>query len=233
MLTWRMGQAAAQNLDVTWLSLVGGRSTCPNCDKTLTWHQLVPVFSWCVQRGKCASCQTSISPRYPLIELSCAVLTLAVIWQFGPTAQGIYYVVFGWMLLAMVVIDIEHHLLLDQLTLPLMWLGLLINTQALITPLNEAVWGAALGYLLLWTLYHVFLFLTGKEGMGYGDFKLLAALGAWFGWSALPQIILMASLSSLFITLGLWLLRRVSLQAPIPFGPYLALGGLSMVFIPA
>ncbi|MDR9497850.1 MAG: prepilin peptidase [Hydrogenovibrio sp.] len=232
MLTWRMGQAAEDQADVHFLSLINGRSACPKCQTSLPWYRLIPVLSWVQQKGRCHHCRAPISPRYPLIELTTAALTVAMAWQFGASLATLYFTLFAWFLIAMTVIDLEHQLLLDQLTLPLLWLGLLINTQNGIVPIESAVWGAAIGYLLLWSLYQLFLIFTGKEGMGYGDFKLLAALGAWFGWSALPQIILVASLASLVITLGLWALKRLSLRSPTPFGPYLAMGGLSVVFWP-
>lgn len=231
MLTARLGNAAAQGTPVS-LSDFGGRSHCPDCETTLPWYRLIPLLSWVLSRGRCHACHNTISRRYPLIEGASAVLLACLAWQFGPSLDWALFAFFSVWLLTLAIIDWEHHLLLDALTLPLLWMGLMINTQGWLTPLPSAVWGAVVGYLLFWTVYYVFYILTRKQGMGFGDFKLSAALGAWFGWMALPQIILVAALSSLSIALlSAWLGQR-SLHAPMAFGPFLALGGLSVIFWP-
>ncbi|MBN2646883.1 MAG: prepilin peptidase [Thiotrichales bacterium] len=207
-----------------------GRSHCPHCHSPLPWYRLIPVFSWLASRGRCHHCKQAISTRYPLIELSSAALTMAVVWQFGLSITGLAALVFVWILLAISVIDWEFQLILDSLSLPLLWLGLLLNTQTLFTSLESAVWGAALGYLILWLVFHGFRLFTGKEGMGYGDFKMLAALGAWFGVETLNQLILIAALSSLVITLlQVWLAGKKQ-SSPFAFGPFLALAGLVTLF---
>jgi len=163
-----------------------------------------------------------------MIELSTAVLTVAAVWQFGLTLTGGLAVLFSWLIILLVTIDLEHKLLLDDLTYPLLWLGLLANTQQLFTQLDSAVWGAALSYLTLWGVYWVFKLVTGKEGMGYGDFKMLAALGAWFGVEALPGLILLSALSAIVIQLAARLLGKGEKQ--FPFGPYLGMAGLLWLY---
>lgn len=207
------------------------RSQCPLCETPLSWYQLIPIFSWFLSRGKCLTCQNPISIRYPLIELTTMLMTGCLVWYFGLTYSALIAIVFSWVLLTILIIDIEHQLILDSLSLPLMWAGLLINSQSYYVSAEHAILGAAMGYLLLWALFHSFKLLTGKEGMGYGDFKLLAALGAWFGVMAIPQIILIASLSSLVIGGGLALLKIKKLEDPIPFGPFLAIGGWSSLLL--
>jgi len=227
MLTWRLPRMLYQDTALKTHAITFGRSKCPHCHTTLSWYQLIPVFSWFLSRGKCLSCQTAISTRYPLIEVSTMIMTGCLVWYFGLTYSALFAVSFSWGLITILIIDIEHQLILDSLSLPLMWAGLLINSQSYYVSAEQAILGAAMGYLLLWVLFHSFKLLTGKEGMGYGDFKLLAALGAWFGAMAIPQIILIASLSSLVIGGGLALLKIKKLEDPIPFGPFLAIGGWS------
>lgn len=211
---------------------VGG-SKCPKCHTRLKWYQLFPVFSWLASKGKCLHCKTPISIRYPAIELFSALSTVLILWQFGLSPVGIAALIFNYLLITICVIDFEHHLILDLMNYPLLWLGLLINTQGVFTSLESAVWGAALGYLLLWVVYHSFKFVTGKEGMGYGDFKMLAALGAWFGLSALPQIILVAALASIAFGLIGMALKVRNYEQPLAFGPFLALGGWATLFLGA
>lgn len=201
------------------------RSRCPACQHLIRWYENIPVFSYLWLRGKCSACQHPISLRYPLIELLCALLSTLVIYQLGPTWAGGAALLFTWALLSLTFIDIDHQLLPDKITLPLVWLGLIANTQAIFTPLDSAVWGAVAGYLVLWCVFWAFKLLTGKEGMGYGDFKLLAALGAWCGISQIPLLILLSSVAGIILALLLTLFKRHSAGNPLPFGPYLAIAG--------
>jgi len=231
MLTWRLPRLMMLEGDQQLKEISIGGSKCPQCDANLPWYRLIPLFSWISTKGKCHNCQAKIPVRYPLIELSTASLTMLCIWHFGLSTEGVAAVIFSWILIAIFVIDLEHQLILDNLSLPLLWLGLLFNSQTLFTSPVDAIWGAAIGYLLLWLVFHAFKILTGKEGMGYGDFKLLAALGAWFGFIALPQIILIAAVASIIITvIGIALKMRTK-NAPLAFGPFLALGGWATLFL--
>ena len=200
-------------------------SRCPACGHAITALENVPVLSWLWLRGRCSGCQSSISVRYPLIELVTLILSLIVLAQFGFSPLGYAACVFTWILVAATMIDYDTMLLPDQLTLPLLWLGLIINLSLGYTPLDAAIIGAVAGYLLLWTTYWGFKLITGKEGMGYGDFKLLAALGAWLGWQMLPAILLIASVSGLAWALIQMLLKNMRREDPMPFGPYLAVAG--------
>ena len=225
MLTWRMPRILMMDEEDQLKAVTFGGSKCPHCETNLPWYRLFPLFSWLWTKGKCHHCKSPISPRYPMIELATATATILIMWLYGPTLTGLAALLFTWMLITISVIDIEHQLILDNLSLPLLWLGLLFNTQSLFTNPVDAIWGAILGYMLLWILFHTFKLITGKEGMGYGDFKLLAALGAWFGVMAIPQIILIASVSSLIIGLGGVLLKLRRYDSPLAFGPFLAIGG--------
>jgi leader peptidase (prepilin peptidase)/N-methyltransferase len=200
-------------------------SHCPHCQHRIRAWENVPLLSYLFLRGRCSSCRTPISCRYPLVELGCATLTGFAAWHFGFTLQAAAFMVLSWGLLALSLIDIEHQLLPDALVLPLLWLGLVCNAFGLFVPLENAFWGAIAGYLSLWTVYWLFRVVTGKEGMGYGDFKLLAMLGAWGGWQILPLTLVLSSLIG--AVLGLIMLRlsgKLS-STPIPFGPYLAIAG--------
>lgn len=210
-----------------------GGSKCPHCKTRLKWYQLFPLFSWLFSRGKCLHCKHPISTRYPLIELFTAVSTVVILWQFELSPIGIAALIFNYTLITISVIDFEHHLILDVINYPFLWLGLLINTQGWFASLEEAVWGAAIGYLLLWLVFHGFKFITGKEGMGFGDFKMLAALGAWFGALALAQIILIAAVASILAGVIGTLLKRHSYEQPLAFGPFLAIGGWCTLFFGA
>ena len=201
------------------------RSRCNNCGHMIAWYENVPVISWLVLRGKCSECGTSISPRYPLIEALTAVLGGFIGWQYGLGLEGAGLLLLTWSLIALTFIDIDHQLLPDRITLPLVWLGLLLNTQEAFTTLSSAVWGAAIGYLSLWAVYWGFKLLTGKEGMGYGDFKLLAALGAFGGVAVLPLTILLSSVVGVVLTLAISATGKRSASEPLPFGPYLAIAG--------
>jgi leader peptidase (prepilin peptidase)/N-methyltransferase len=204
-------------------NLMVPRSRCPQCDAQISVWQNIPVFSWLVLRGRCAACNTRISTRYPAIEVLAALVSLTVVAVFGYTWVAMFALLFSWLLIAMALIDFDTRLLPDNLTLPLLWLGLLFNSSGGFVDLQSAVIGAAAGYLILWSIYWGFKLLTGKEGMGYGDFKLLAALGAWLGWQALPMVILISSVVGILLG-GTVLLIRKS-REPIPFGPFLAIAG--------
>ncbi len=205
-------------------------SACPHCGHAIRWYENIPVVSYLVLKGRCSACGTAISARYPLIELLSACLTAFTFWHCGATATAMAASIVMWSLIALTFIDYDTQLLPDDITLPLLWLGLLWNIDNGFVPLQDAVLGAVVGYLLLWLVYHVFRLLTGKEGMGYGDFKLLAALGAWLGWAMLPLIILASSVVGAIIGVGMIALAGHDRAKPIPFGPYLALGGLIALY---
>jgi leader peptidase (prepilin peptidase)/N-methyltransferase len=202
------------------------RSACPHCGHQITALENIPVLSYLFIRGKCTGCKAPISPRYPLVELLTGVLSGYMVWHFGSGLVGMGAVLFVWLLIAMTFIDADTQLLPDDLTYLLLWSGLLINLNGSFTSLSSAVIGAAAGYLSLWSIYWLFKLATGKEGMGYGDFKLLAALGAWMGWSMLPIIILLSSLVGALVGISLMLFTKMSKNKPIPFGPYLAAAGV-------
>ncbi len=202
------------------------RSACPQCKAPITVLQNVPVVSWLALRGKCANCKTPISARYPLVEVLGGALALLVAWRFGYSAALAFALVYVWVMLALTFIDLDTQLLPDDLTLPLMWLGLIANAFGVFTDLRSAVLGAAGGYMILWSVYWAFRLIAKKEGMGFGDFKLLAAIGAWTGWQVLPlALVISASLGAVIGSLVLWLSRKGT-DTRIPFGPYLALGGI-------
>lgn len=207
------------------------RSRCPNCGHLIGALENIPVLSYLVQRGRCKHCAEKISPRYPLIELFTALLTGIVAWKLGFGWQGAFAILLTWMLIALSFIDIDHQLLPDDITLPGLWLGLGLSLFALFTDMQSAIIGAIAGYLSLWLVYHGFRILTKKEGMGYGDFKLFALFGAWFGWQQLPLIILLASLVGAVIGIVMITFMGRDRQIPIPFGPYLAgAGWLAMLW---
>jgi leader peptidase (prepilin peptidase)/N-methyltransferase len=205
--------------------LVTPGSACPHCGHPIAWYENIPILSWLFLRGRCSACGAAISARYPLVEALTAVLFGYVAWRWGFT----WATPALWLLLASLValafIDFDTHLLPDDITLPLAWVGLLVNLDGRLVPLPEAVIGAVAGYLSLWSIYHLFKLLTGKEGMGFGDFKLLAALGAWLGWKMLLPILLAASLAGAVVGIGLILFAGHDRTRPIPFGPWLVLGG--------
>jgi leader peptidase (prepilin peptidase)/N-methyltransferase len=211
-------------------NLVIPGSACPVCARKLHAWENIPVLSWLALRGRCAGCKTRISPRYPIIELLAGALSVLAAWQFGATPAAAGALILIWTLIAAAGIDLEHYILPDLLVLPLLWVGLLFNLFDTYVPLGDAVIGAVAGYLVLWIVYQLFRLLTGKEGLGYGDFKLLAALGAWLGWRMLPLIILAGALAGIIIG-GAWLLlSRRGRAHPIPFGPFLVAGGLLALF---
>ncbi|GAA3997892.1 A24 family peptidase [Comamonas faecalis] len=203
------------------------RSHCPHCSHALRWYENIPVLSYLALRGRCAGCHARISPRYPLVELATGLLFYAAALRWGISATAACWCIFAAILMALAWIDWDTTLLPDDLTLPLLWAGLIAAAlQYSGTPLLDSVAGAAAGYLSLWSVYWAFKLATGKEGMGYGDFKLFAALGAWFGWQALVPIILIASVCGAMVGIGMKLSRQLREGKYVPFGPFLALGGL-------
>jgi leader peptidase (prepilin peptidase)/N-methyltransferase len=206
------------------------QSHCPHCDARIQPWQNIPIISYALLKGRCGNCRASISIRYPIIELIAGLLALLAAIQVGASWALLPVLIFVWALLTLTMIDIDHQLLPDQITLPLLWLGLALNAFGLFVPLTDAVWGAIAGYLSLWSVFHIFRLITGKEGMGFGDFKLLAALGAWMGWQMLPIIILLSSLVGAVVGSLLLIAQRKGRSTPIPFGPYLAGAGLIAFF---
>jgi len=207
-------------------NLMVPRSSCPHCGHQITAMENIPVVSWLVLGGKCRACKAPISPRYPIVELVTGLLSGLLVWTFGSGLAGLGTLLFAYLLIAMTWIDYDTKLLPDDLTYPLLWAGLLININGTFVPVQDAVIGAAAGYLVLWAVYWLFKLVTGKEGMGYGDFKLLAALGAWLGWAMLPTIILLSSVVGAVVGIGLIVFAKRGRDNPIPFGPYLAAAGL-------
>jgi leader peptidase (prepilin peptidase) / N-methyltransferase len=207
------------------------RSCCPNCSHQILWYENIPVLSYLFLRGKCSACKTPISSRYPIIELVTGGLFFYCIWRWGLTPTGLAWCGFSATLLSLSMIDWDTTLLPDDMTLPLLWAGLLLAALKVTnTGLESAIWGAAAGYFSLWLIYWIFKLITGKEGMGYGDFKLFAALGAWFGWQALVPIILMASVIGAIIGIALKFSSKLREGGYIPFGPFLGLAGFSALF---
>ncbi len=200
-------------------------SHCPKCKTPIKPWQNIPVVSYLLLQGKCGQCAEPISPRYPIVELVTGILSGFVVYHLGFNEQAVAALLLTWTLIALTMIDVDHQLLPDNLTLPLLWLGLLVNLQGVFTDLQSAVIGAIAGYMALWSVFWLFKILTGKEGMGYGDFKLLAALGAWMGWQALPLIIILSSLVGAVIGVAGILIMGRDKNVPIPFGPYLAIAG--------
>ena len=207
-------------------NLVLPGSACTGCGHALSVADNVPILSYLWLKGRCRYCHAPISARYPAVELLTAALSGMVIWHLGSSFAGLSALLLLWMLIAMTFIDIDTQLLPDELTLPLMWLGLLVNLDGTFVPLRDAVIGAALGYLSLWAVYWLFKLVTGRDGIGYGDFKLLAALGAWLGWMMLPVVVLLSSAVGAIVGLSLIVFRGHHRDRPIPFGPFLAAAGL-------
>lgn len=210
-------------IDEEKLSLSRPASTCPKCKAAIKWYQNIPVISWLALRGKCSSCQNPISIRYPFIELLTAICSLTVVAVYGATLQMLFGVLLTWILITLTFIDFDTQLLPDRFTLTLAAIGLAINSYGLFTTPTAAIWGYVIGFLCLWIIYYLFKVVTGKEGMGYGDFKLLAALGAWMGPLLLPLIILLSSVVGAII--GIILLKIRKENMPFAFGPYIAIAG--------
>lgn len=210
----------------TQITLSSPASTCPSCGHRIRAWENIPVISYLVLGGKCAACKTRISPRYPIIEALTAIFSVVTVALLGPSESALWALLLVWSLVALTMIDFDTQLLPDSITLPLMWLGLVLNYFGVMTDFQSAFWGAVAGYLSLWSVYWLFKLVTGKEGMGHGDFKLLAALGAWLGWQLLPAVILLSSVVGAVVGLSLMVFRQHGREVPIPFGPYLAAAGL-------
>ncbi len=211
-------------------TLVTPRSACPKCQHPISALENIPVISYLFLRGKCKGCKTPISLRYPMVEVLTGILIGLVSWKFGYTSMTLAAWAFAFALITLTLIDYDTQLLPDDITLPLLWLGLAFNIGGGFTDLKSAVVGAIFGYLILWCVYWLFKIITGKEGMGYGDFKLLAAIGAWFGWQLLPVVILLSSVVGAVIGIALIVFGGKNRQSAIPFGPFLALGGIAALF---
>lgn len=233
--SWRTECEALNNIENTRApdkyNLMTPRSACPHCKKEISAWQNIPVLSFLVLGGKCKQCKTAISWRYPAVEITSALLVGLVTWKFGYSLSALAASIFALALLTLTFIDLDTQLLPDDITLPLLWLGLLFNLNTGFTDIQSAVIGAAAGYLILWGVYWLFKLITGKEGMGYGDFKMLAAIGAWFGWTMIPAVILLSSVAGSIIGIGLMIFAKHGRNTAIPFGPYLALGGIAALFL--
>ena len=214
----------------TKYTLVTPRSACPNCGHQITAFENFPIISWLMLGGKCKGCKTNISARYPLVEALTGTLIGLVAHQYGYTGTTVFAFIFVFALIALTFIDFDTQLLPDDITLPLLWLGLVFNLNGGFTDIKSAVVGAIAGYLILWSVYWLFKIVTGKEGMGYGDFKLLAAIGAWFGWQMLPAVILLSSVVGAVLGIGLMCFKGKNRDFAMPFGPFLALGGIAALF---
>ena len=221
--------ASAQTSPETF-NLAKPDSTCPSCSHKIQAWENIPIISYLFLRGKCSNCKTPISIRYPLVELFTALTCTFAAYYFGPTPQAIWAVIFTYILIALIFIDLDKMLLPDQLTLPLLWLGLILSTQSIFVGPVDAIIGAAAGYLSLWSVFWLFKIVTGKEGMGYGDFKILAALGAFTGWQGLPIIILLSSIVGAIAGIAIMLFQNKGKSLAIPFGPYLAVAGWITLF---
>ncbi|VAW80725.1 Leader peptidase (Prepilin peptidase) / N-methyltransferase [hydrothermal vent metagenome] len=206
-------------------SLSTPASRCPSCDHKIRFYENIPVLSYFLLKGKCSSCKTTISFRYPLIELLTGILSVVIAWHFGFGWQTGAALLLTWALITLSMIDVDHQLLPDSITLPFLWLGLLLSLFPVFANMRESLVGAIAGYLTLWAVYQLFKLVTGKEGMGYGDFKLLALLGAWMGWQALPMIVLLSSAVGAVLGVAMILVQGRDRAQPIPFGPYLAIAG--------
>ena len=211
-------------------NLVLPRSACPQCKHLIRWYENIPLVSWLFLRGRCSTCKVKISARYPLVEALTGLMFAYAAWHWGFQLETVAVWSLLATLIALTFIDLDTQLLPDNLTLPLAWLGLLVNVEGLLTPLDQAVIGAVAGYLSLWLVYQLFRRLTGKEGMGFGDFKLLAALGAWLGWKLLLPIVMVASMAGAVVGVTLIVFAGHARSKPIPFGPWLALGGVVALF---
>lgn len=230
---WRMQAAELSGKEIAPeapFNLLTPRSACPSCNHPISSIENIPIISYLALHGKCRKCKAPISLRYPVVEAISCILSAYAAWHFGFGLAGLAAVLLVWTLIALTFIDFDTQLLPDDITLPLLWLGLMLNLNAAFTSLSNAVIGAIAGYLILWSVYWAFKLVTGKEGMGYGDFKLLAALGAWLGWQMLPLVLLLSSIVGAVVGITLILVARHGRNIPIPFGPYLAGGGLIALF---
>lgn len=229
MRDWRMQAREVLDLpeqaDTEPFNLILPNSSCPHCGHEIKPWENIPLVSWLVLCGKCSGCKEAISIRYPLVELACGLFSAVIAWQFGVSWDAVAMLVLTWGLLSMSLIDADRQILPDVLVLPLLWLGLILNSLGFFTSLSDALWGAVIGYMSLWSIFWLFKLITGKEGMGYGDFKLLALIGAWGGWQVLPLTILLSSVLGAVIGIIILRLQRNGYNKPIPFGPYLAAAG--------
>jgi len=219
-----------QPSEASTFNLIVPRSACPKCGHRISALENIPILSFLFLKAKCRRCKTPISIRYPLVELLTGLLIGLVSWKFGCSSIALAAWVLCFALIALSFIDFDTHLLPDSITLPLVWTGILFNLNGGFIDIHSSIIGAVAGYLSLWSVYWLFKLITGKEGMGYGDFKLLAAIGAWFGWQLLPAVILLSSIAGSIIGIGMILLAKHGRNIPIPFGPYLALGGIAALF---
>ena len=217
--------AGTDNTEEQRINLLVPRSMCPHCGHAVSAWENIPLLSYFLLRGKCRYCNEPISPRYPAVELLSALIALAIVFRFGPTLPCAMALALSWALICLAFIDYDHQYLPDNITLPFLWLGLIVNLDGIFTDIESALIGAMVGYIILWTIYKLFKVATGKEGMGYGDFKLLAMLGAWLGWQMLPAIILLSSLVGAVVGISLVVSGRHARGKPISFGPYLAMAG--------
>lgn len=232
-LEWHQNCQELQGQEITpapKYNIVTPRSACPNCGHAISAFENIPVLSYLALRGKCRQCKTPISVRYPLVEALTGALIGLVSWKFGYSGLTVMAWIFTFALIALTFIDFDTQLLPDDITLPLLWLGLLFNLDTGFTDIKSALIGAMAGYLILWSIYWLFKLVTGKEGMGYGDFKLLAAIGAWFGWQLLPAVILLSSVLGAGIGIALIVFTKRGRETPMPFGPFLAIGGIAALF---
>ena len=211
-------------------NLIFPRSVCPHCTHKISAIENIPLLSFLLLKGRCKACKAPISWRYPAVELLTAVLAGLISWKFGYTYTALFAAAFVFVLITLTFIDLDTQLLPDDLTLPLLWLGLFFNLDYGFTDLKSAIIGAMAGYLVLWLVFWLFKLLRGKEGMGYGDFKLLAAIGAWFGWQLLPAVILLSSTLGVMIGIAFLIMTKRNKDTPIPFGPFLAIGGIAALF---
>jgi len=211
--------------EIEHLSLSKPDSTCPKCDHKIRFYENIPVISWLFLQGKCSQCKSNISIRYPLVESATAILSVVVAMKFGVSVETLLLLILTWGLICLTLIDFDHMLLPDQIVMPLLWLGLLVNINNTFVVLDDAIIGAAVGYMSLFSVFWLFKLLTGKEGMGHGDFKLFALFGAWVGWQLLPMLILMASVVGAVVGISLMLFKGHQREQAIPFGPYLAIAG--------
>lgn len=212
-------------VDESPITLSTPSSSCPKCQHKIRFYENIPVISWMFLKGKCSQCKTKISLRYPMVELATAMLSVVIAANYGVTFTTLMLLVLTWGLICLTLIDVDHMLLPDQITLPLLWLGLLVNINGAIVPLHDAVVGAVAGYMSLFSIFWLFKLITGKDGMGHGDFKLVALFGAWIGWQLLPLLILMASAVGAVIGISLMVFKNHQREQAIPFGPYLAVAG--------
>ncbi|MGE7958980.1 prepilin peptidase [Pseudomonas sp. NPDC089530] len=239
VLIWRLPKMLEQDWSIQARDILGlpaepagptynlllPHSQCPHCGHSIRPWENIPLLSYLLLRGRCSACKTAIGRRYPLVELACGLVSALVAWHFGFGWQAGLVLFLSWGLLAMSLIDADHQLLPDVLVLPLLWLGLIVNAFELFVSLHDALWGAVAGYLCLWSVYWLFKLLTGKEGIGHGDFKLLAMLGAWGGWQILPLTLVLASLTGALMGVVMLRRQRAQMSTPIPFGPFLAIAG--------